>query len=311
MIQSSIPASIVAAVAAWLSAPGHIIAEPPQPAQEVSTTGSIRIVGADRTAPTGGPWAQTDAEVHGRLMFLRLDLSCVESDPRRARRAFAETLGLNFIDHFPRAAQDAAIPTAISLSVRDVTGAEALELLIDASSGTQRGAWQVRDGILEMGPRPTLARRTRPITRVIDITDQLLEAPYFIPSPEKNPLTPDGVTRSRQSPRQVGADLVERIVNIVDPDAWHPVTQAEIADGVVDPVDPRDPHRGRNLNPKAIDPITGNPIPIYVQGRWATIRLKANAIVVRAPAFVLMGIEGLPKPVPPPASMLNATSASD
>ena len=311
MIPNSISASIVAAVAAWTFFPAAALADDPPSKEDAPSTGSIRIVGADRTSPTGGRWAQTNAEVHGRLAFLRLDLSCDGSDPRRARRAFAETLGLNFIDHFPRPAQDAAIPTEISLSVRNVAASEALELLIDASSGTQRGAWQVRDGILEMGPRPTLARRTRPITRVIDITDQLLEAPYFIPSPEENPLTPDGVTRSRRSPREVGADLVESIVNAVDPDAWHPVTEAELADGVVDPVDPRDPNQGRNLNPKAIDPITRNPIPIYVQGRWATIRLKSKVIVVRAPAFVLMGIEGLPKPVPPPASLLEPTNSPD
>jgi hypothetical protein len=311
MNPNSISATIIAAVAAWALVPAPALANDPPSKADAPSTGSIRIVGADRTSPTGGRWAQTDAEVHGRLAFLRLDLSCDGSDPRRARRAFADTLGLNFIDHFPRLAQDAAIPTEISLSVRNVTASEALELLIDASSGTQRGAWQVRDGILEMGPRPTLARRTRPITRVIEITDQLLEAPYFILSPEENPLTPDGVTRSRRSPREIGADLVESIVNTVDPDAWHPVTEAELADGVVDPVDPRDPHRGRNLNPKAIDPITRNPIPIYVQGRWATIRLKSKVIVVRAPAFVLMGIEGLPKPVPPPASLLDVTSSSD
>ncbi len=311
MIPNSISATIVAAVAAWTFVPAASLADDPPPKVDAPSTGSIRIVGADRTSPTGGRWAQTNAEVHGRLAFLRLDLSCDGSDPRRARRAFAETLGLNFIDHFPRPAQDAAIPTEISLSVRNIAASEALELLIDASSGTQRGAWQVRDGILEMGPRPTLARRTRPITRVIDITDQLLEAPYFIPSPEENPLTPDGVTRSRRSPREVGADLVESIVNAVDPDAWHPVTEAELADGVVDPVDPRDPHQGRNLNPKAIDPITRNPIPIYVQGRWATIRLKSKVIVVRAPAFVLMGIEGLPKPVPPPAFLLEPTNSPD
>ncbi|MAJ59426.1 MAG: hypothetical protein CL936_04845 [Deltaproteobacteria bacterium] len=311
MTPNSISATVVAAVAAWALAPAPARANDPPSKANAPSTGSIRIVGADRTSPTGGRWAETDAEVHGRLAFLRLDLFCDGSDPRRARRAFADTLGLNFIDHFPRLSQDAAIPTEISLSVRNVTASEALELLIDASSGTQRGAWQVRDGILEMGPRPTLARRTRPITRVIDVTDQLLEAPYFMPSPEENPLTPDGVTRSRRSPREVGADLVESIVNTVDPDAWHPVTEAELADGVVDPVDPRDPHRGRNLNPKAIDPITRNPIPIYVQGRWATIRLKSKAIVVRAPAFVLMGIEGLPKPVPPPASMLEVSAASD
>lgn len=271
-------------------------------------TGTIRIVGAERTRPDGDLWARSDADVHGRLALLRVEIICEDADPRRARRAFADVLGLNFIDHFPKSGQDAQAPATISISLRDVTAAEALEALIEASSGSRRGAWQVRSGILEVGPRETLARRTRPITRVIEVTDLLLEPPSFVP-PEHY-LRGFGLGASdektrRRTPRQIGADLVGSIVAQVEPDAWHPVSEAEIADGVVDPVDPRDPYRGRNLDPGRLDPETETPVPIYVQGRWASVRLKGRVIVVRAPAFVLMGIEGLPKPVPPPAILLE------
>lgn len=271
-------------------------------------TGTIRIVRAERTRPDGSFWARSDADVHGRLSLLHVDLVCEEADPRRARRAFAEVLGLNFIDHFPKPEQDAKAPSTISISLRDVVAVEALDALIDASSGSRRGAWQVRSGILEAGPRETLARRTRPITRVIEVTDLLLEPPSFVP-PEHY-LRGFGLGETdektlRRTPRQIGADLLGSIVTQVEPDAWHPVSEAEIADGLVDPVDPRDPYRGRNLDPGRIDPETETAVPIYVQGRWASARLKDRTIVVRAPAFVLMGIEGLPKPVPPPAILLE------
>ncbi|MAB73196.1 MAG: hypothetical protein CMJ54_11905 [Planctomycetaceae bacterium] len=273
-----------------------------------SATGTIRIVGAERTRPDGAFWARSDADVHGRLSLLRVELLCEDADPRRARRAFADALGLNFVDHFPKPDADAQAPATISIALRDVSAVEALEALIEASSGSRRAAWQVRSGILEVGPRETLARRTRPISRVIEVTDLLLEPPSFVP--------PDHFRRGfglnasdektlRRTPRQIGADLLGSIVAQVEPDAWHPVSAAEIADGVVDPVDPRDPYSGRNLDPGRIDPETETPVPIYVQGRWATARLKGGVIVVRAPAFVLMGIEGLPKAVAPPEILLE------
>ena len=130
----------------------------------ISATGTIRIIGAERTRPDGSFWARSDAEVHGRLSLLRVELVCEDADPRRARRAFADALGLNFVDHFPKPDQDAQSPPTISIALRDVSAVEALEALVDASSGSRRAAWQVRSGILEVGPRETLARRTRPIT---------------------------------------------------------------------------------------------------------------------------------------------------
>ena len=274
----------------------------------VFTTGTIRIIGAERTRPDGAFWARSDADVHGRLSLLRVELVCEDSDPRLARRAFADALGLNFIDHFPKSGEDASAPSKISITLRDVSAVEALDALIDASSGSRRAAWQVRSGILEVGPREILARRTRPITRVIEVTDLLLEPPSFVPPNHFRRgfgLNAGDEKTFRRTPRQIGADLLGSIVAQVEPDAWHPVSAAEIADGVVDPVDPRDPHSGRNLDPGQIDPETGTPVPIYVQGRWASARLKDRAIVVRAPAFVLMGIEGLPKAIAPPAILLE------
>jgi hypothetical protein len=271
-------------------------------------TGSIRIIGAERTRPDGAFWARSDADVHGRLSLLRVELACEDADPRRARRAFADALGLNFVDHFPKPEADARAPTSISITLRDVSAVEALEALIEASSGSQRAAWQVRSGILEVGPRETLARRTRPITRVIEVTDLLLEPPSFIPPEHFRRgvgLGANNEKTRRRTPRQIGADLLGSIVTQVEPDAWHPVSAAEIADGAVDPVDPRDPYSGRNLDPGRLDPETDTPVPIYVQGRWATARLKDRVIVVRAPAFVLMGIEGLPKAVAPPEILLE------
>ena len=44
--------------------------------------------------------------------------------------------------------------------------------------------------------------------------------------------------------------------------------------------------------------------PIFVQGRWASIKLQGKSLIVRGPAFVMRGIEGLPEPVPPPASLI-------
>ena len=106
---------------------------------------------------------------------------------------------------------------------------------------------------------------------------------------------PDSKT-IRKNPLEIGAELVRSIVDAVEPDAWSPLTDEDRISGLPDPIDPRDPLGGRNLDPRKIDPITGSRAPIFVKGRWATIRLQGNRLVVRAPAFVMRGITGLPSP---------------
>ncbi len=53
MTPNSISATVVAAVAAWALAPAPARANDPPSKANAPSTGSIRIVGADRTSPTG------------------------------------------------------------------------------------------------------------------------------------------------------------------------------------------------------------------------------------------------------------------
>lgn len=268
---------------------------------------AIRVVSAERSSGEGGPHARTDAEVHGRLSLLRLDLECIDAEPRAVRRAFARALGLNLIDHFPRELESTV---RVDASLREVSAIDALETILGFSFTAGGPTWQVRDGILEVGPRRVLAVRTAPQTRVVDVSDLLLEAPYFAA-----PIAPSsglGLGRSgsqtrpeRKTPRQVGAELVQSVVDSVEPDAWTPLTEEDRQNGLVDPIDPRDPFQGRNLDPRRVHPETGSPAPIFVKGRWASIRLQGNRLVVRGPAFVMRGICGLPAPVPPPRSLIT------
>lgn len=295
-----IVATAVLAMASWTVASPVATA---RPIEDDRPTATVRVVGFERSSETGGRWAKTDGETHGRLAFLRVDIDAEDASPRSLRRAFARAIGVNLIDHFPRSDDD----PGVSLSLRDVDALTALESIIDATSGPSRGTWQVRDGILDIGTRETLATRTAPITRAIEVTDLLIEPPYFVPRGMGAALLPGGgggELTERKTPRELGAELVESIVTSVEPDAWHPLTDAERADGLPDPVDPRDPHHGRNLDPEAMTP-NGARVPIYVQGRWASIRLKDHGIVVRAPAFVMRHIVGLPTAVPPPASLAS------
>lgn len=270
-----------------------------------SPTVQVTVVDAERTRSTGHAWARTDGEVHGRLAFLSVDIECEAAPARQVRRALARALGLNLVDHFPRE-MDGLVD--VDLSLRSIPAVEALELVISSTSGPNRGTWQVRDGVVEVGPRDVLARRTEPITRVIEVTDLLLEPPDFVPTGMAASFIPGmnaGQKTHRDTPREIGARLLETIVRQVEPDAWRALNDAERADGLPDPVDPRDPFGGRNLDPNRLYPNSRREAPIFVQGRWASISLRDRAIVVRGPAFVLRGIEGLPEPVPPPASIVQ------
>jgi hypothetical protein len=285
-----------AAVAILLCAITVTAAAPPD--EPAPPTPRISITASGQPESSALRIARDSREVHGRLVSHRLDIDCVDAPPRTARRRLASALGLNLIDHFPRAEE---VPIRIDASLRDVTGIDALETILGFSFTSGRPTWQVREGILEVGPRRILATRTMPVTRVIDVTDLLLEPPYFVP-PDSIRMgmglgDPDSESKTlRKSPREIGAELVRSIVDAVEPDAWSPLTDEDRISGLPDPIDPRDPLGGRNLDPRKIDPITGSRAPIFVKGRWATIRLQGNRLVVRAPAFVMRGITGLPSP---------------
>ena len=230
-------------------------------------------------------------------------------------RAFADALGLNFIDHFPRALAGCAGDPDRDLDsrVRDVTASEALEAAdrgVERESVVAPGRFAIRHP--RSGPAGD-AGTSDPSDHPRDRGDgpaarsAVLRAPPGRRPPRVRARCMS-VTRSRRSPRadRRGSGRV-RSSPSVDPDAWHPVSEAET--------------RGRRGGSRWIPGTrTGagtsipdghrpgspeTPVPIYVQGRWASVRLKDRVIVVRAPAFVLMGIEGLPKPVPPPAILLE------
>ena len=267
----------------------------------------VRVLSATRSSDQTSRWARTDGEAHGRLAFLRIDLVCDGCDPKAARKAFARALGLNLIDHFTRKSDDVLFPLELNLELRDVEAAEALRILVDVSSGTRRGAWQVRNGILELGPREVLARRTTPVTRVYDLTEMIIEPPYFASNGIESAFTGGGPDTIRFNQREVAAKIMEAIINSVEPDAWIPPSNAEIADGILSTIDPRDTFRGRQLDPKLIDKETDAYAPLKCEGKWASMYLKDKKLVIRAPMFVHIGIDGLPKAVPPPALLVGAS----
>lgn len=288
---------------------GIACAAPPAPADEHLPF--VEVASALKTrADNGSLWARTDGDVHGRLAFLRVNVVCHENDPRAVRAALATSLRLNLVDHFPTRDLAGGIVPPLSLSLHDVGALEALEIVIGASTTNRTGTWHVRDGILEVGPANVLARRTPAITRVYNVTDLLLVPPDFqsigIQAPSR--LTTNRKQDTRKRPRDLAALLMESIVTTVSPEVWHATTPAELEDGFPSTVDPRDPTRGYNLDPNAFNRETQSLFPLKVIGKWASIVYKNKTIIVRAPAFVHLGIAGLPEPVPPPASIVGRTS---
>ena len=279
----------------------------PGPRQDDPSRPHVVVVETTRSQPNASVGiARNDAEVHGRLAHAKIDLVCHGSNPRVTRRAFARALGLNLVDHFPSDPSAAGIPGELHLDLRSVTAVDALRMLVDLSGGTQPGAWQVREGILEMGLRETLARRTTHVTRVYDLTTLIIEAPYFDAPELSNPMGGNGPQTIRANQREVAVKIMEAIIQSVEPDAWLPLSSAELSDGIRSPIDPRDPYRGRQLDPK-LRSKGGALAPLKCEGRWAAMFLKDKQLVVRAPAFVHIGIDGLPEAVPPPAGLVGSS----
>lgn len=162
----------------------------------------------------------------------------------------------------------------ITLTIRETSGRAAIEAILACITDFAPTTWQIRPGgYLDVGTREQLARRRE--TRVYDVTDMLIEPPYFV----------------SKSPRAATKMLDERDHKYLpaalgDPPpshgTWRKDAQEileEITEGIVETVEP-----GNWDQPE--DPA---PSP-----RIARLRVMNEQIFIDAPAFVHRQVDDQP-----------------
>ncbi|MFZ9881904.1 MAG: hypothetical protein ACO3QC_10935 [Phycisphaerales bacterium] len=239
----------------------------------------------------------------GRLLFARVLLECDGASAEEALDALRAALGLNLVIH--RAGRNGldlskGIDPSIELdlALRDIDGRAALET-IAALCGNDV-TWQLRDGMVEFGPKRTLAREPAQERRIYDLTDQSLIAPDY-------QYVAGGASLDRISVTEAAGELMRVIAMECEPEAFEP----KPPEAGREPTTPRKPvaqapGAATKAREKADEPDhTANFDPRYgpmlVKGKWSTMQLRGTQLIVRAPDFVHRAIVGYGEPIPPKA----------
>ncbi len=271
-----------------------------------------------KTREAASPKDDQDQIALGRLTYGRVDLTCDDTKVGESIRALCDALGLNLAMKFDIEFVD---DTPVFLELTNVDGLAALEAIID--QGGTNGTWQLRRGILEVGSRTFLSRSNARRSQLYDVSTLVFDVPY-VPAGDIAPpdlsmpgarnqtfrpqftLGPDPETYRRKSPVELAADLMQAIVNQVEPEAWQPQPEGDGTEGTKGPPPKLPPSSGsrnhgqRNqstLGDRNFDAGIGPP---FVRGKWAAMDYYRQGahLIVSAPDFVHRGIGGYPEPLP-------------
>lgn len=309
------PASMCVGAAAG-EPPSPRPSAPPLPTPVIEIT---RVWTKTRPADASEP-LPSDAETQtreqlGRLVYSRIDVELDEVTLHDAFRALRRELGLNMIvfEIDPRGRSNRPGidgEQLVQLGLKGVTGRALLEALCaQAGKGV---TWQIRAGIIEVGPKAHLAREEACETRSYYTADLAIDPPDY-KSEGIGTLGIQSYNR-RDSDENIG-ELVRMIVTQCEPEAFEPAPPRTVEDssGRVVPVQhttpPEPPKKGarddstgrKSPNTKATANFDPELAQIFVNGQWASIQAKDNNLMIHAPDFVHRAIGGYPRPIPPPA----------
>lgn len=237
----------------------------------------------------------------GRLVYSRVTIECDGAEAAAVLAALREALGLKlFIYESGRNGLDFSTgvdPAApVDLWLEGVDGRTALET-VAAMCGNDV-TWQLRDGMVEFGPKRTLARDPAQERRVYELTDQSLIPPDW-------KYMGCGGTGSRLSVAEGAGELARAIAMQCEPEAFEP-KPPKFEDEATTPRKPVQQSRGGAAAARGKDDgpeVTANFDPKYgqvlVKGKWATFQMRGSVLIVRAPDFVHRTIQGYGPPIAP------------
>ncbi|MFM7052144.1 MAG: hypothetical protein ACKOYN_08445 [Planctomycetota bacterium] len=237
----------------------------------------------------------------GRLIYARVTIESEGAEAAEVLAALREALGLKlFVYESGRNGLDFSTgidpATPVDLWLEGVDGRTALET-VAAMCGNDV-TWQLRDGMVEFGPKRTLAREPAQERRVYELADLSLVPPDWSSAG-------GGAELRRKSVAKGAGELVRAIAMQCEPDAFEPKAP-KFEDEATTPRKPVQQSRSGAAAARAKDDgpdVTANFDPQYgpvlVKGAWATIQMRGTTLIVRAPDFVHRTIQGYGPPIAP------------
>ena len=249
----------------------------------------------------------------GVLLYTDLTVSFEETPARSAIKALRAALGIIIIGRFNDDSTGHGIdPDApITFDVEAMPAIDVLEVILDQCTLTEDCTWQLRNSFVEVGTKRRLANPGAWEVRTYPVRDLLLEPPYFAGPGlgALGSLTGGGFT-NRKLPGDLAVELLDLIVDTVEPEAWEPPQPPRPDDESTPVLAPAVPDPDR-----AAPAAGGDPDPqkekFRRRGKWATMRYWRGNLIVRAPDFVHRELGGTPKPIHPDRPAPETERGSD
>lgn len=204
--------------------------------------------------------------------------------------------------------------TVISINALNEPTIDVLENILAQCSKSIECTWQIRRGFVEVGTKARLSVPAARETRIYEIRDLMIEAPDFdsgqsrtvrefrqaISNAGEDPLRP---TSGRMQPLALAVNVVQEIVETIEPDHWDfGQPMAPVDDDRIDPDNLPAQTEPSNNEPKeeSSSPAAAQPsgqLP-RVQAdvkMWASIRIWRDQLIVVAPDFIHRQVGGYPE----------------
>ncbi len=259
------------------------------------------------------------AEALGALVQTRLEADLDGVPLREALKLLATAIDTPIVGRYGDDPAGHGLEPDLPVYVRmhDVSALLVLETILEQAAIDLPCTWQLRAGVIEAGTKSRLSAPGAVERRTYPIRDLMLEPPYFEgPSPhgaimgpstsiesfEKHPYRTAAITRpeearpdgrggfvARKRPEVLSAEIVEAIVELVEPGNWDYGQGDDLGDDITQQGVPP---------PGEAPPVpmgVGRPAP----GKIARIRVWREYVVIDAPDFIHRQVNGYRRPIAP------------
>lgn len=283
---------------------------------------------------TAEPVDADRAKMLGVLTFTPMSVSLDEVPAREAFAAVAEALGVSILGRWSddKTGQGLDPSIRVTMHIERAPARKVIEELLEQCEEYEDCTWQLRMGMIEIGTKARLAVPAARERLRYDLTDLLLDPPYFPSRPQR--FTPmnspyiesvlgqesrealrNGDPPPRKTKPMLVRELVEGLSETIEPGHWDVEAIMNETDAPAPPDDDQSPFT------TAASPTTtgggkaAKSPPQRNTSAWATAGVFRDSLFITAPDFMHRQIGGYPQPIKPvdveTVRLVTVASAND
>ncbi len=269
------------------------------------------------------------ARLLGLLVYTEVTITFNTAPARQAFDRFRQVTGIPIVALWNYDAVafglDPAVPISLNATARPAL--DVLEEMLEQCEIYEDCTWQLRKGFVEVGTKERLSVPAARETRLYDIRHLMIEPPMFAPpqngagiesqrkynsaftdSCAKMVQQENGEWVFRKNSDELAAEIVTAVVETIEPGMWD--VGQETDDARADEM--KDPGPGAAATPSSAAPVPAaksaapaspatKPLPRARGGvgKWASLRVWRDQVIIKAPDFMHRQINGYPAPIKP------------